>query len=361
MPLRKLTREFRDYPATLSTCAIWIAVFAAMTYCEFVERNAFLTPTRWLLAGFPGGSRFGDLTLRELGQGQVWRLITCNFIHFSLIHLGLNLLAMYQLGSMIEEWYGSFHFLFIYALLGGGGNLVSAGIRYGIGSNPDVHSGGGSVLIMGLVGMCAVVGWRVRDRWGKSLSRLMLLFLVLTAIMGILLPKFIDNWGHAGGALVGAPMGLADRRLMANRSKPSAWGLGLMAGLIMATCGAAQLIEDLREAPARREKLLISRSDQLMRTARNLALLGRLVEQPGESSGRGQTLESIEQVLDGPARDEIRAIRPLVEIAQTRPLRVEEKQQLEERLARAIREVRQDYVTLQRRIRELPKHGRSRR
>jgi rhomboid protease GluP len=361
MTLRKLTREFRDYPATLSTCAIWIVVFAAMTYCEFVERNTFLTPTRWLLAGFPGGSRFGDLTLRELGQGQVWRLITCNFIHFSLIHLGLNLLAMYQLGSMIEEWYGSLHFLFIYALLGGGGNLVSAGIRYGIGSNPDVHSGGGSVLIMGLVGMCAVVGWRVRDRWGKSLSRLMMLFLVLTAIMGILLPNFIDNWGHAGGALVGAPMGLADRRLMANRSKPSAWGLGLMAGLIMATCGAAQLIEDMREAPARREKLLISRSDQLMRAANYLTVLGRLVERRGDLSGSVEKLDNLEQFLDRPARDEVRGIRPLVEIAEARPLSAEEDREFRERLARAIRDVRQEYVNMQRRIRELPKRGRSRR
>ena len=103
----------------------------------------------------------------------------------------------------------------------------------------------------------------MRDRWGKSLSRLMTLFLVLTAIMGILLPRYIDNWGHAGGALVGAPLGLADRRLLANRSKPSAWGMGVVAGLIMAGCGAAQFIEDRREAPARRERNLIARSDQL--------------------------------------------------------------------------------------------------
>ena len=92
-----------------------------MTYHELADRNPFLTPSRWLLLGFPGGGdRFGDLTLRELGQGQVWRLITCNFIHFSLIHLALNLLAMYQLGSMVEEWYGSHQFVFIYALLGVG-------------------------------------------------------------------------------------------------------------------------------------------------------------------------------------------------------------------------------------------------
>ena len=209
MTLRKLARELRDYPATSAICLIWIAIFASMTYIELADQNPYLTPTRWLLLGLPGGGgRFGDLTLRELGQGQVWRLITCNFIHFSLIHLGLNLLAMYQLGSMVEEWYGSYQFVCVYAVLGGGGNLVSALIRYGIGWNPEVHSGGGSVVIMGLVGLCAVVGWRVRDRWGKSLSRLMTLFLVLTAIMGILLPRIHRQLGPCRRCHRGRPGGV---------------------------------------------------------------------------------------------------------------------------------------------------------
>ena len=298
MTLRKLARELRDHPATVSLCAIWIAVFAAMTYTELADHNAFLTLPRWLLSGFPGGSRFGDLTLRQLSQGQVWRLITCNFIHFSLVHLGLNLLAMYQIGSMVEEWYGSHQFLFIYAVLGGGGNLVSTGIRYGIGANPDVHSGGGSVLIMGLVGMCAVVGWRVRDRWGKSLSRLMMVFLVLTAIMGILLPRYIDNWGHAGGAIVGAPVGLADRRLLANRSKPSAWGLGVVAGLVMASCGAAQCWEDRRLAPALLERSLITRMDRRAMVEGHLNDIGKVVlkeRRPQSASGHHGILGAVAQ------------------------------------------------------------------
>jgi membrane associated rhomboid family serine protease len=361
MTPRKLARELRDYPATSFICLIWIAIFAAMTYCELADRSRFLTPARWLLLGFPGGDRFGDLTLGGLGQGQIWRLITCNFIHFSLIHLGLNLLAMYQLGSMVEEWYGSYQFLLIYAVLGGGGNLVSALIRYGMGSSANVHSGGGSVIIMGLVGMCAVVGWRARDRWGKTLSRLMMMFLLLTAIMGILLPGYIDNWGHAGGAMVGAPVGLADRRLLANRSKPSAWGMGMVAGLIMASCGAAQYIDDLRADPVRRQRDAIARSERLVKAAHDLTFMSRLLERGGGLDGVHEDLRILEQILDGPARAEISGLRTLVEGARNRPLSGEEKQQLEGRLERAIREVRQDYLLQQRRLRELPRTGRARR
>src|SRR5207248_1102103 len=81
-----------------------------------------------------------------------WRLVTCNFVHYSLIHIGLNLLAMYQLGTLVESWYGSSQLVLIYGLTGAGGNLVSALIRYGIGSNRAVHSGGGSGVILGLGG-----------------------------------------------------------------------------------------------------------------------------------------------------------------------------------------------------------------
>ena len=52
---------------------------------------------------------------------------------------------------------------------------------------------------MGLLGLCAVAGWRSEDPDGKRLSRLMLIFIVLTAALGLIFPRFIDNWGHAGG------------------------------------------------------------------------------------------------------------------------------------------------------------------
>ena len=63
-------------------------------------------------------------------RGEYWRLITSTFVHFSLLHLGLNVLAMYQLGTMAESWFGRPQLIFIYGLTGGGGNLVSALLRY---------------------------------------------------------------------------------------------------------------------------------------------------------------------------------------------------------------------------------------
>ena len=160
MILRWLAREVRDFPATSFFCLSWIAVFAAMTYTHLAS-GAHLSPLRWLVIGFGGGEPFGDLTLNDLARGQVWRLMTCNFVHYSLLHIVMNLLAMYQLGSVLESWYGSHQLVFIYGLTGGGGNLLSAICRLWTGSNRAVHSAGGSVVIMGMLGLCAVAGWRI--------------------------------------------------------------------------------------------------------------------------------------------------------------------------------------------------------
>ena len=63
--------------------------------------------TRLLVLGIGDGHRFGDLALQDLAHGEYWRLITSTFVHFSVLHLVLNLIAMYQLGTMVESWYGS--------------------------------------------------------------------------------------------------------------------------------------------------------------------------------------------------------------------------------------------------------------
>ncbi len=83
----------------------------------------------------------------------MWRLVTSTFLHFSVVHIALNLLAFYQLGTLLESWYGTHQFVMIYGLTGGGGNLISIWIRYWNGSSPRSPSAGGSVVIMGLVAL----------------------------------------------------------------------------------------------------------------------------------------------------------------------------------------------------------------
>ena len=251
MTLRGIAREVHDFPATSFFCILWIVVFAAMIGSQYAEG----VHPHWMnlmLMGVNAGHRFGDLALEDINRGEVWRLVMSTFVHYSVAHIALNLLAFYQLGTLLESWYGTHQSVMIYGLTGGGGNLISIWIRYWNGSSPRSPSAGGSVVIMGLVALCAVAGLQSHTKMGKRLGWLMVFFMVLTAVLGVVLPRFfnlhLDNWGHLGGALVGAALGLAHRRLLRLASRPSAWGPGVVAGFVIAACGAAQLIADRLEA-----------------------------------------------------------------------------------------------------------------
>ncbi len=352
--LRVLAREFRNFPATILICTIWLLVFAAMVAAQLAEGEP-IPPARWLLVGLSEGRRFGDLSLEDLAHGQVWRLVTSTFVHYSVLHLGLNLLAMYQLGTLVESWYGSPQLVWIYGLTGGGGNLVSVLIRKGVGSGPRIHSGGGSVVILGLVGLCAVAGWRARSPMGRLLSRQMAIVLALTAGIGIALPTFIDNWGHAGGALVGSLVGFRHRALLARVSRPSAWGAGVLTGLAIAVCGAAQLVDDWLDGPGRQEARLQRRLAELDAAYRNLDRIGRLVRR--HANGKlvlrmfdHVDLKSVRE--PGPSRD-LRRLRSLVEAAGARNLSDPDSHELELGVARLRERVQREHGAIWKQLGQL--------
>ena len=51
-------------------------------------------------------------------NGGWWRLITSPFLHFGIIHLGLNMLALYWFGPLLERLIGSLRFLLLYLAAG---------------------------------------------------------------------------------------------------------------------------------------------------------------------------------------------------------------------------------------------------
>jgi hypothetical protein len=103
----------------------------------------------------------------------------------------------------------------------------------------------------------------------------MLVFIALTAALGAVLVKYIDNWGHGGGLLVGVALGLAHRWLRARVGRPTAWGAGVLTLLAIAGSAAAQYASERREGPARLERKLVRRSNYLARASTELAWLRR--------------------------------------------------------------------------------------
>ncbi len=129
--------------------------------------------------------------------------------------------------------------------------------------------------------------------------------------------------------------------------------MGVVTGLIIAACGAAQLLEDRRESPALREKSLMARTDLLTKAARDVTTIGQRVERKdGLTDDVPEALDALEKVLDGPCREAIRDLRPIVLAALNRPLSDPEKQDLRGRIAGALRVIRREYQAEQEELRQ---------
>jgi len=153
----------------------------------------------WMnLAGFDRTSIHFVISRQFLDQGEWYRLISCGFVHFGVVHVAMNMLLAFQLGQMLELESGSVRLflLYFFSLLGGsiGAVLVS----------PEAITGGASGAVFGLMA-AAVIGFR-RQGGNPMRSGIGLTF-VINLLLTLAIPG-ISIGGHFGGAIVGALGGL---------------------------------------------------------------------------------------------------------------------------------------------------------
>ena len=133
-----------------------------------------------------------------VAAGEWWRLLTSGFLHYGLLHLGFNMLVLFQLGTLLEPAVGRLRFAALYAtsLLGGafGALLVS----------PTAFTAGASGAIYGLLGAVVVIMRRRGvDVMRSGLGGLLVINLLFTFVI-----PGISIGGHLGGLAAGAAAGL---------------------------------------------------------------------------------------------------------------------------------------------------------
>ena len=151
----------------------------------------------------------------QVAAGEWWRLVTSGFLHYGLVHLGFNMVILYQLGTMLEPALGRVRFAALYttALLAGSFGALLL--------QPDALTAGASGAVYGLMG-AAVLGMRRRgvNPMQSGLGGLLLINLLLT----FAIPN-ISIGGHLGGLAGGAAAGAV---LFATEGRdPRRWALGL--------------------------------------------------------------------------------------------------------------------------------------
>jgi membrane associated rhomboid family serine protease len=177
-------------PVTWTLLALNIGIFLLMWW----QRQGVIDPAGVFeslqLVGW--GSNVGRLTL----GGEWWRLFTSMFLHGSLLHLGFNMVVLYQAGQLAERIFGSLRFTGLYLIAGLCGSLGS------VLWNPHVNSVGASGALFGLVG--GLLAFIHREHSGvpptvvKDLQGSLLPFLLFNIVAGFIYPH-TDNAAHIGG------------------------------------------------------------------------------------------------------------------------------------------------------------------
>ena len=190
-----LRRQNSSNVVTKAIFGINVAVFLGMLLAgvSMLDNPAGQDLVHW-------GANYGPFTL----SGQWWRLLTCVFVHGSLMHIGFNMWCLWDLGSLAESLYGHWTFAMVYLLAGVGGSLGS------IIWNPSVLSVGASGAIFGIAG--ALIASFYLGEFSLPRAAIMgtlrsvVIFVGYNLVFGAVMSR-VDNAAHVGGLVTGLLLG----------------------------------------------------------------------------------------------------------------------------------------------------------
>lgn len=147
----------------------------------------------------PAAIRMGALSVPRVQAGEVWRLVSCTFLHGNLMHVLLNGYVLLAIGASLEPLLGSVRFLALYAASAIGGSLLSL-VFLG-----DKYSVGASGAIWGLMCAQAAFAWFSKGILPPAMQSPMRSGVTQNLVLNIMnsLRPGVDFGAHAGGGIVG--------------------------------------------------------------------------------------------------------------------------------------------------------------
>ncbi|MFN7144826.1 MAG: rhomboid family intramembrane serine protease [Myxococcota bacterium] len=214
---RRFDAQVEQRPWTTWALVVVLVVLHLAVGLDSRPRQAW-----WVKLGWPRPEpalvRWGAIDPGRIADGEAWRLVSYGFLHTDWLHLGLNALALWGLGRVVEAVFGPVRALWLFVVSVVGGGLLSL-------------VGGGTVLVgasggvFGLLGALVAFGLRrqsalstsVREVFGWKLWP----WILLNLLIGLALP-FVNDKAHVGGLVAGAlaSLPLGDRITDATPRRP---------------------------------------------------------------------------------------------------------------------------------------------
>ena len=181
------------------------------------------------------GTRFGTnawaaaagfLTVNPAAPGgdAPWRYLSYAFVHGGLLHIGLNLWVLFDIGRLYESrrLWGNLLLAFVF------GSVLGAYLTFVVqgGAPPGVIGASGGVLGVGGALLADVL--RGRAAQDRLLTRSLLQWIGLIVVFSVAIPG-VSLWGHVGGLLGGLLWGFIRQGL------PNTRQVDLVAGVLSVT------------------------------------------------------------------------------------------------------------------------------
>jgi rhomboid protease GluP len=197
-------------------------------------------------------------------QHQWWRFITPIFLHAGLLHLLVNMYALWMIGPYVEKLYGSAKFVAFWVLTGIAGVAASyftvvspqrplnSVMRFLL-KTQDSPSIGASGALFGLIGVLFVFGIKFRHELPEGFKRAfgtgLLPMILLNLAIGYLGRGFIDNAAHLGGLLCGAALAVVVdyRRPGEGKGVAMVWRFLQVASLAIVAVSFVKIVHHFRD------------------------------------------------------------------------------------------------------------------
>lgn len=179
--------ELKRRPVTFGILIITTLVFMAIQIFRFGDTTSGVTI-------FEFGGLYG--LFLKYDPSQLWRLVTPVFVHIGWQHFLFNLFAIYIVGQLAEQIWGSWRFLLLYILSGIMGNVFTLLLT------PDVVAAGASTAIFGVFASIVVVGYFGRSPYLRQMGQSYQALIVVNLIFNLFMPN-VGIVGHLGGLVGG--------------------------------------------------------------------------------------------------------------------------------------------------------------
>lgn len=142
-------------------------------------------------------------------RGEYWRLVTAIFLHGNgtipgtLLHLGVNLMSLFNIGRLYEVMFGTRRIVLIFFATGIAASITSMMLTGG----PSVGASGAVFGVLGALVSSILRHPRLRrDPMARSIMRQCVFWIFVNIAIGLQIEQ-IDNAAHIGGLMAGLLMG----------------------------------------------------------------------------------------------------------------------------------------------------------